>query len=214
MVVRLPGGRVIPIDSKVPLDSYLASTDAGRTDEERAALRQAHADAVRSHVRALASKNYAAETPGDIEFTVLYMELESAFTAAFETDPSIHEEAMRKRVLVVTPSTLLALLRTVAMHWSNSEVTDKAAQIRDEAKELVERVGVLVKHLNTAGQRLGSTVDAFNKAVGSFDRMFVPQLNKVASIVALPEVKVEDGPMEAPRRVTRPELEVGEVGAG
>ena len=214
MVVRLPGGRVIPIDSKVPLDSYLASTDAGRTDEERAALRQAHADAVRSHVRALASKNYAAETPGDIEFTVLYMELESAFTAAFETDPSIHEEAMRKRVLVVTPSTLLALLRTVAMHWSNSEVTDKAAQIRDEAKELVERVGVLVKHLNTAGQRLGSTVDAFNKAVGSFDRMFVPQLNKVASIVALPEVKVEDGPTEAPRRVNRPELEVGEVGAG
>jgi DNA recombination protein RmuC len=98
------------------------------------------------------------------------------------------------------------------MHWSNSEVTDKAAQIRDEAKELVERVGVLVKHLNTAGQRLGSTVDAFNKAVGSFDRMFVPQLNKVASIVALPEVRVEDGPTEAPRRVNRPELEVGEVG--
>jgi DNA recombination protein RmuC len=210
--VRLPGGRIIPIDSKVPLDSYLASTDAGRTDEERAALRQAHADAVRSHVRALASKNYAAETPGEIEFTVLYMELESAFTAAFETDPSIHEEAMRRRVLVVTPSTLLALLRTVAMHWSNSEFNEKAAQVREHAKELVERVGVLVRHLNTAGQRLGSTVEAFNKAVGSFDRMFVPQLNKVASFVALPEVKVEDGPTEAPRRVNRPELEVGEVG--
>ena len=211
MVVRLPGERFIPIDSKVPLGAYLAGLEEGRSDTERAALRQSHADAVRSHVRALAQKNYAGEIPGEIEFTVLYIEVESAFTAAFETDASLHQEAMRKRVLVVTPSTLLALLRTIAMHWSNSEVTQKAAQIRDEAKEMVDRVGVLVKHLNTAGQRLGSTVDAFNKAIGSFDRMFVPQLNKVASIVALPDVKVEEGPSETPRRINRTEVDEREL---
>ena len=213
MVVRLPGDRYIPIDSKLPLDSYLSSLEPERTDEERLALRQAHADAVRSHVRALARKNYAAEIPGEIEFTVLYIELESGFTAAFETDPAIHEEAMRSRVLVVTPSTLLALLRTVAMYWSNAEVNDKAVQIRDEAKELVERVGVLVRHLNSAGQRLGATVEAFNKAVGSFDRMFVPQLNKVASIVALPPVKVDEGPSDTPRKVNRPESGEDEAAA-
>jgi hypothetical protein len=75
-------------------------------------------------------------------------------------------------------------------------------------------VGVLVRHLNSAGQRLGATVEAFNKAVGSFDRMFVPQLNKVASIVALPPVKVDEGPLETPRKVNRPESVEGEAGGG
>lgn len=207
MIVRLPGGRAIPIDSKVPLESYMRSLEAGRSDAERLADRRAHADALRSHVRALASKNYAAEVPGEIEFTVLYMEVESAFTAAFEADTSIHLDSIQRRVLVVTPSTLLALLRTVAMHWSNAEVTDKAAQIRDEAKELVKRVGVLVKHINTTGKRLSSTVEAFNDAVGSFDRMFLPQLNAVASIVAMPEAKIESSPSELARRVNRPEAD-------
>ena len=207
MIVKLPGDRAIPIDSKVPLASYMRSLETGRSDEERLADRQSHAEALRTHVRALASKNYAAEVPGEVEFTVLYIEFESACTAAFETDPSIHLEAIQKKVLVVTPSTLLALLRTVAMYWSNAEVTDKAALIRDEAKELVKRVGVLVKHMNTTSKRLSSTVEAFNDAVGSFDRMFVPQLNSVASIVVMPEAKLEPSTGELARRVNRPEAD-------
>lgn len=206
MVVQLPGGRVIPVDSKVPLESYLAALEQDCADERRASLRHAHASAVRAHVRALARKEYAAEVAGDIEFTVLYIEVESAFTAALETDPSIHQDAMDRRVLVVTPSTLLALLRTVAMHWSESKFNARAAEVRDEAKVLVERVGVLVRHLNVTGQRLTGLVESFNKAVGSFDRMFVPQLNKVASFVALPALELEDGPADVPRHLDRPEL--------
>ena len=204
MIVRLPSERFIAVDSKVPLSGYMQSIEPDITDAARADFRRQHADALRSHVRTLHSRGYAAAVAGEVEFTVLFIPIESAFTAAFETDPSIHEEAMRKKVLVVTPSTLLALLRTVAMHWSNARLAENAAKIGDEAKELVKRIGIFVKHLNGVGEKLGAANEAYNSALSSFERRLIPSVNRVAQLSAVEDVELGDAIDETPRRLMLP----------
>ncbi len=205
MVVRLPGERMIPIDSKVPLTAYLASIEPSATDADRAAARSAHAVAVRSHVRALASREYAAAVGGDMEFVVLFMPIESAYTAAFEADPALHADAMDQYVLVVTPSTLLALLRTVAMHWSNVALTANAARIGEHAKELVNRLHKFAELLSDVGTRLNSATTAYNKAVGSFEVRLLPGANKVAEMTASDEVVAPDQISSMPRQLNLPD---------
>jgi DNA recombination protein RmuC len=205
MIVRLPSERFIAVDSKVPLTGYMQSIEPDITDVARADFRQQHAQAVRNHVRTLHSRGYAAAVEGEVEFTVLFIPIESAFTAAFETDPTIHEEAMRKKVLVVTPSTLLVLLRTVAMHWSNARMAENAVKIGDEAKELVKRIGTFVKHLNGVGEKLGAANEAYNSAISSFERRLIPAANRVANLSAVDDVQLGD-PIDAmPRLLMLPE---------
>ncbi len=205
MIVRLPNDRFIAIDSKVPLSAYLNSIDPANSDAVRNQLRDDHADAVRTHVRTLASRGYAEAVEGEVEFTVLFIPIESAFTAAFETDPSIHADAMKRKVIVATPSTLLALLRTVALHWSNAKLAENAAHIGDEAKELVKRIGVFVKHLNTVGERLGGATESYNSALSSFERRLLPSANRVAALAAAEEVELNGAIEEVPRRLALPE---------
>lgn len=205
MVVKLPGERTIAIDSKVPLAAYLASIEPTATDAERTAARAAHADAVRSHVKALASRGYAEAVGGEMEFVVLFIPIESAFTAAFESDPSLHANAMDQYVLVVTPSTLLALLRTVAMHWSNVALAENAARIGEHAKDLVNRLRTFAEHLAKVGTQLSSATNAYNKAVGSFESRLLPGANRVAEMTAADAVEAPEQISALPRQLELPE---------
>ena len=202
MIVRLPGVRCIAIDSKVPLNAYLESINPTITDAARKDFRVAHANALRTHVRALSAKEYAKAIDGDVEFTLLFIPIESAFTAAFETDPSIHPEAMQKKVLVVTPSTLLALLRTVAMHWSNAKLAENAEAIGKEAKKLAYCIGLFVEHINSVSGKLTGVNKSFNEAVGSFERRLVPSAKRLANLVAAEEVELDDTIVATPRVIT------------
>jgi DNA recombination protein RmuC len=202
MIVRLPGVRCIAIDSKVPLNAYLESINPTITDAARKDFRVAHANALRTHVRALSAKEYAKAIDGDVEFTLLFIPIESAFTAAFETDPSIHPEAMQKKVLVVTPSTLLALLRTVAMHWSNAKLAENAEAIGKEAKKLADCIGLFVEHINSVSGKLTGVNKSFNEAVGSFERRLVPSAKRLANLVAAEEVELDDTIVATPRVIT------------
>ena len=210
MVVKLPGERTIAIDSKVPLAAYLASIEPTATDAERTAARAAHADAVRSHVKALASRGYAEAVGGEMEFVVLFIPIESAFTAAFESDPSLHANAMDQYVLVVTPSTLLALLRTVAMHWSNVALAENAARIGEHAKDLVNRLRTFAEHLAKVGTQLSSATNAYNKAVGSFESRLLPGANRVAEMTAADAVEAPEQISALPRQLELPESERGD----
>jgi DNA recombination protein RmuC len=205
MIVRLPSDRFIAIDSKVPLSAYLNSIDPAISDQARRELREQHASALSNHIRSLHARGYAAAVEGEVEFTVLFIPIESAFTAAFETDPAMHSEAMKRKVIVATPSTLLALLRTVAMHWSNAKLAENAAQIGDEAKELVKRVGIFVKHLNSVGDKLGAASTAYNAALSSFEKRLIQQVNKVAELTTVDEVELGEAIVEMPRRLALPE---------
>lgn len=191
MIVRLPGGRSIPIDAKVPMSAYLESIDATQPDAERARRRAAHAGAVRSHVRTLNSKDYAASVEGEIELTVMFVPVESALVAALEADGTLFKEALDLRVIITTPSTLLALLRTCALQWQQAKLNENALKIGAHAKELLVRIQNVAEDLHKVGKGLKSATDAFNDAVGSYNRRLVPKARATAELAgeleAVPE---------------------------
>ncbi len=202
VIVNLPGNRVIVIDSKVPLNSYLDALAPNIDDVRRAQLRLEHAAALKGHVQALAKREYASAVRGSLEFTVLYMPVESAVIAALETDPSLHQFAFDKKIVIVTPSTLFLMLRTVAANWSDQKLYEGATAIRDAARELVNRVGTVAGFMNATGSRLAAAVDNYNKMVASFDGRLVKQINEVAKVTMQDPVKI-DGELDAAVRTSR-----------
>jgi DNA recombination protein RmuC len=201
MVVRLPNQRVIPVDSKVPLSAYLDSMDPARTDAEREVLRASHAQALRTHVRALARKDYARNLDGEIEFTILFVPVESAFTAAFEADPALFPDALEKKVIVATPSTLLALLRTVALHWKSAHLAENAEKIGREAGEFLSRMSTFIGHFSALGEKLDASVKAYNKALGSVESRLQPSVTRIAALLSADSPDLPEALVESPRGI-------------
>ena len=182
MTVRLPGGRFVPIDAKVPMNAYLDSLDPALSDADRLARRVSHAQALRSHVRALASREYAKAMGEGVEITVLFVPLESGLIAALEEDATIYNEALDKRVIITTASTLLALLRTCAMQWQQAKLNENARKIGENAKELLDRIGKFAEHLEKVGSGLSSAAKSYNAAVGSFNTRLIPSARDTAEL--------------------------------
>lgn len=195
MVVRLPEGRLIAIDSKVPLSGYLKAVEAVDEATRSAGLRE-HVAAVRSHIRALAARDYAVELAGDVDLVVLFLPGDAFLAAAFGEDPDLQIEALRSRVLIATPTTLVALLRTVAIYHQQRVLADNAREIAETARELYDRAAKIGDDLGRAGRGLKTAVDAYNAAVGSYERRFVPMGQKLAAL------KVTE---QARRELTAPE---------
>ncbi|HSN56009.1 MAG TPA: DNA recombination protein RmuC [Candidatus Sulfomarinibacteraceae bacterium] len=181
MVVKLPEGRLIAIDSKVPLAGYLKAVEAVDDAARDAGLRE-HVQAVRAHIRALAARDYAADLEGDIDLVVLFLPGDAFLAAAFGEDPDLQVEALRSRVLVATPTTLVALLRTVAIYHQQRALADNAREIADTARELYDRAAKIGEDLGRAGRGLTTAVKAFNDAVGSYERRFLPMGQKLEDL--------------------------------
>ncbi len=173
MIVRMPNGREIVIDVKTPLDAYLSAAEASDDAEREAALAH-HARKVRERIRELAAKSYWSQFEKSPDFVVLFMPGEQFLSAALDQDPSLIEEALRQRVVVATPTTLVALLRAVAYGWRQETLTENAEQIRKVGEELYQRLGTFTEHLTKLGRSLGTSVDHYNRAVGSFERSVMP----------------------------------------
>jgi len=182
MTVRLPGGRFVPIDAKVPLSAYLDSLDPALSDADRAARRTAHAQALRTHVRALASREYAKALGEGVEVTVLFVPLESGLIAALEEDGTLYQEALEQRVIITTASTLLALLRTCALQWQQAKLNENARRIGDSARELLGRISVFADHLEKVGKGLETASKGYNSAVGSFNERLLPGARETAEL--------------------------------
>jgi len=201
MIVRLPGDRFLAVDAKVSLNAYLDAAEA-RSEEERLRALDAHAAAVRGHVRALAARDYAGAVQGDLDLVVLFLPGDPFLAAAFERDPDLQTDALRSRVIVATPATLVALLRTVAIYWQQRSLAENAQRIAEVARELYERAATFGGHLDRVGRGLDDAVDAFNQAVGSFERRFLPMARKLEELKAtsssgkdlVPPGAVEDKP--------------------
>ena len=181
MVVKLPEGRLIAIDAKVPLAGYLKAVEAADDAAREAGLKE-HVQAVRVHIKALAARDYAADLEGDIDLVVLFLPGDAFLAAAFGEDPDLQVEALRSRVLVATPTTLVALLRTVAIYHQQQVLAENAQQIADTARELYDRAAKIGEDLGRAGRGLKTAVDAFNAAVGSYERRFLPMGQKLADL--------------------------------
>lgn len=173
MVVRMPGAREIVVDVKTPLDAYLTAIE---TDDEAARdghLRR-HARAVRERVLELAGKRYWRQFRNSPDFVVLFIPGEHFLSAALDLDPGLLEEAARRRVILATPSSLIALLRAVAYGWSQQTLTENAERIRDLGEDLYRRLGTFSAHLARVGRHLGDSLEHYNRAVGSFERQVMP----------------------------------------
>ncbi len=168
LVVRLAGGRSVVVDAKVPLDAQLDALSTDDPEEAEAHLRR-HVRQVRTHVDTLASKAYWRSMPGAPEFVVMFVPAESFLATALDTDPSLLSYAAGKDVVIATPTTLIALLRTIAHGWTTEVLAERTREIHELGRELHSRLGVMGGHLDKVGRSLKGAVDAYNSAIGSIE---------------------------------------------
>jgi DNA recombination protein RmuC len=226
LIVNMPGGKQVVVDAKAPLQGVLDAYEA-RDEHERDQHLQAHARLLRKHVKGLADKAYWDQLDAAPDFVVMFLPGEHLYGTALEADPTLFEDAMAQRVLITTPTTLLATLWAVAYGWQQERVAESAQAISSLGRELHTRLVRLSELLARLGSRLNSTVNAYNETIGSYERRILPaarrfadhgavaadsdlpqidQVTSSARTIALPE---STGEPEAP--VLEPEL--GAAGA-
>ena len=204
LVVHLSGGRDVVVDAKVPFEAYVAADDADGPPEQRYV---AHARAVREHVRRLSDKAYSRAFEPSPQFVVLFLPGEGFLAAAASADPGLVEWALGQDVVLATPTTLVALLRTVAHTWRQDALADNAAQVQKLARELYARLSTMGGHLAKVGAGLGSSVEAYNAAVGSLEGRVLVTARRMAALhdpeVSLPAPELAE---LRPRPLTAAEL--------
>jgi DNA recombination protein RmuC len=168
MLVHLPGKRHVVVDAKTPMDAYLEALDAADDASRQSAL-QRHAKQVRQQITQLGAKDYAARYGPGPEFVVLFLPSEAIFAAALDQDPTLIEKAVGQGVMLATPTTLIALLRVIAQGWREETLAANAREISALGRRLHERLGLMNSHLAKLGRALSTSVDAYNKTVGSFE---------------------------------------------
>lgn len=188
-VVRVPGGQSLVIDAKVSLNSYQDAFGAVE-ESERTMHLAAHAAAIRVHVNALAGKAYWSQFADAPDYVVMFIPGEHFLTAALEQDSSLWDFAFEKKVLLATPTNLIAIARTVAAVWRQEKLAKEARQIGELGKEMYDRLAVAANHLRTVGSGLSTAVNNYNKFVGSFER------NVLSTGKKFRELNIEPGARE------------------
>ncbi|PWV51624.1 DNA recombination protein RmuC [Chitinophaga sp. S165] len=196
MIIRLPEGKTIVVDSKVPLSAYMRAFET-EDEEERKVLLNQHAAAVKDHLKKLSAKAYWSQWQDSPDYVILYMQIESSFGAALQAEPALIEEGIRNRVVFATPTTLITLLRTVGFVWQQLHVAANIEEIRNAGIELYNRTNVLVRHFTNMGSSLKMAVSHYNDAVASMESRFIPQARKLYNLgPALKQTLPETKPVE------------------
>jgi len=204
MVVRMPNQRDLVVDVKTPLDAYLEAVEA-KDDAQRQLGLQRHARNVREHIRLLSSKAYWAQFTNSPEFVILFIPGDQFLSAALNEDPDLIESALAQQIILATPTSFVALLKAVAYGWRQLALADNAQEIRVLAEDLYGRLATFVTHMNKVGRQLGSSVESYNRAVGSLERKVLPgarkfvelgihakkKMEKVASLDPVPRTMIE-----------------------
>ncbi len=213
MIINLPGNSHVVVDSKLPLDAYLLALE---TDDETARnlLFAKHAKDLRDHVNKLSKKQYWSQFQNTPDFVVLYMEVESALNVALMTDKSLLQDAMNNKIILTTPTTLIVVLKSVAMSWQQHNITENALQIMDAAMDFYGRVNVFADHLDKVGGGLKTALKGYNDAIGSWESRVLPAGRKLEQLKAtdnknvLPDFEILDKPV---RELKKPDEQAGVI---
>jgi DNA recombination protein RmuC len=226
VVVRLPGDKFLVVDSKAPMVSFLKAQSDDLPAEERTRLLREHAGHLAGHVKGLADKDYWSAFETSPEMVVCFVPSEAMLSAGLAADPSLHEVAMARRVVLVGPGSLLALLRTVAFTWQQDALTAHAQEVMRLGRDLYDRLGTLGAHTARMGMALQRSVEAYNQMVGALESRVLVSARRMheAGVVEAelaPPTPVETGPrvltaMELIEAATaeeaRPQLDLGPLG--
>jgi len=216
MLVRLPGGKLVVVDSKVPLDAYLSSLECSGEDERELHAAR-HARQTREHISKLASKGYQRQFDSTPEFVVMFVPSDGIYQAALAQDPGLIEYGVSQQVLMATPTTLIGLLWAVHYGWRQELIAQSAREIADSARELHRRLGRFLEPLAKVGRQLDSAVSSYNEAVGSFDHRVMPQVRRIEQAGAASDREVLAPPaaeLSARAITAQPELGADEGPAG
>jgi DNA recombination protein RmuC len=189
MVIHLPDQRAIIVDAKTPLDAYINATEAD-SDETRNSELERHTRNVRKRVKELAAKSYWSQFDESPDFVVLFIPGDQFLSSALERDHRLLEDALQEKVILATPTSLVALLRAVAFGWKQQEVARNAETIREVGVQLYERLATFTTHLNKVGKSLDGGIEAFNKAVGSLDRNVLPSARRFTEMGIHPKKEI------------------------
>jgi len=184
MIVNLPQGRRIVVDSKAPAGAYLEALRV-EDETERAALLRKHAEQTSAHVAALSHKTYWSQFDYTPEFVVMFLPGEMLFRVALEQDPSLMETAMRSKVILASPFTLVAVLKAVAYGWRQEKLLEEVDEVSKRGKELVERIGTLAGYLDDIRRGLGTAVGAYNKSIASLRSRVMPSARRFSDLAAV-----------------------------
>lgn len=207
MIVSLPGNRRVAVDAKVPLQAFIDAVDPEKTPEQRNAALEQHGARVREHMNQLAERRYWEQVGPELELVVLFLPGESFFSAALEQDRALIEDGMQRKVVLATPTTLIALLRSAAYLWQQEKITQNARRISELGKELHDRIRSFLGHYQNLGASLGRAVESYNRAAGSLESRVLPSARKFKELgAATGEEIIELEPIdETPRKLSLPE---------
>lgn len=205
MIVRMPDHRELVVDVKTPLHAYLEAAEA-RDDAQRKLGLERHSRNVRDHIRKLATKTYWGQFSKSPEFVILFIPGDQFLSAALNEDPDLIEYALSQQIILATPTSFVALLKAVAYGWRQLALADNAEEIRRLAEDLYGRLNAFVGHMNKVGKQLASSVENYNRAVGSLERKVLPGARKFVELGIRPKQTIEQvEPLESlPRSIVEP----------